>query len=48
MSDQQLEAKFSDLAHGILPADRTQRLMELCRTAETLDDAGEISRAAAA
>jgi 2-methylcitrate dehydratase PrpD len=47
MSDQQLEAKFSDLVAGILPDDRAHRLIELCRGAEDLDDAGEIARAAA-
>jgi 2-methylcitrate dehydratase PrpD len=48
MSDSQLEAKFSDLAAGILPDDRTRRLMDLCREAERLDDAGDIGRLAAA
>jgi 2-methylcitrate dehydratase PrpD len=48
MSDRQLEAKFTDLAAGILPDDRARRLMELCRGAEHLDDAGDIARAAAA
>ncbi len=48
MTDRQLEAKFSDLASGILPDDRIRRLMELCRDAERLDDAGEIGKTAAA
>jgi 2-methylcitrate dehydratase PrpD len=48
MSDLQLEAKFADLVTGILPDDRARRLMELCRDAERLDDAGDIGRAAAA
>jgi 2-methylcitrate dehydratase PrpD len=48
MSDRQLEAKFLDLAAGILPEDRARRLMDLCRDAERLDDAGDIGRAAAA
>jgi 2-methylcitrate dehydratase PrpD len=48
MTDGQLEAKFADLAAGILPDDRARRLMTLCRDAEHLDDAGDIARAAAA
>jgi hypothetical protein len=32
---------------GILPDDRAHRLMDLCQTAEGLDDAGDIARAAA-
>lgn len=48
MTDAQLDAKFTDLVADILPADRARRLMELCRGAERLDDAGDIARAAAA
>jgi 2-methylcitrate dehydratase PrpD len=48
MSDQQLEAKFTDLVTGILPNDRARRLIDLCREVERLDDAGDIGRAAAA
>ncbi len=48
MSDAQLDAKFTDLAADILPADRTRQLMALCRGVEQLDDAGDIARAAAA
>jgi 2-methylcitrate dehydratase PrpD len=48
MSDARLEAKFADLAVGILPDDRARHLMKLCRDAEHLDDAGDIARAAAA
>ncbi len=47
MTDAQLEARFADLASGILPYDRARHLMELCRNAEHLDDAGDIARAAA-
>jgi len=46
MTDAQLEAKFRDLAAGILPDDRVRHLMTLCRTAEQLADAGDIARAA--
>jgi 2-methylcitrate dehydratase PrpD len=48
MSDAQLDAKFADLAAGILPDDRARHLMKLCRDAEHLDNAGDIARAAAA
>lgn len=48
MSDRALEAKLVELASGILPADRTRRLIDLCRGAEGLADAGDIGRAAAA
>jgi 2-methylcitrate dehydratase PrpD len=48
MTDAQLEAKFSGLVSGILSDDRARRLIELCWTAERLDDAGDIARAAAA
>ena len=47
MSDKALEAKFSDLAEGILPAPQARRLMDLCWTVEKLTDASEIARAAA-
>jgi 2-methylcitrate dehydratase PrpD len=48
LGDARLEAKFRDLAAGILPDDRAARLMALCREAERLADAGDIGRAAAA
>ena len=48
MTDARLETKFADLAAGILPGDRARRLMDLCRGAEHLEDAGEIARAASA
>jgi len=48
MTDARLDAKFADLAAGILPDDRARHLMKLCRDAEHLDDAGDIARAAAA
>ena len=34
MSDSDLEHKFSDLADGILSAERTKKLIELCWTVE--------------
>ena len=48
MTDQQLEAKFTGLAAGILPPARIQHLMELCWTVEKLPDAAEIARTAGA
>jgi 2-methylcitrate dehydratase PrpD len=47
MPDAALDAKFADLASGVLPEDRAKRLLELCRGAERLGDAGDIARAAA-
>jgi 2-methylcitrate dehydratase PrpD len=48
MSDADLEAKFRDLAQGILGQRRTDEVIRLCWAAETLPDAGAIARAAAA
>jgi 2-methylcitrate dehydratase PrpD len=47
MSDQALEAKFFDLADGILPAPQARRLADLCWTIEKASDAGAIARNAA-
>jgi 2-methylcitrate dehydratase PrpD len=46
MNDAALDAKFMDLADGILPADRRRRLIDLCRSVERLADAGDVARAA--
>ena len=46
MSNAELEAKFSELAAGILPPDRIRRLMDLCWAVEHLESAGDIARAA--
>jgi len=46
MSDAALEAKFIDLAEGILSADRRWHLIDLCRSIEWLADAGDVARAA--
>ncbi|MGA7324859.1 MAG: MmgE/PrpD family protein [Rhodomicrobium sp.] len=48
MSDQMLEAKFTDLAEGILPSEQTRRLIEMCWRVEELPSAGAIAQAAAA
>jgi 2-methylcitrate dehydratase PrpD len=47
MTDSALEAKFTDLADGVLPAARARRLMELCWRVETLSGAAEIAKSAA-
>jgi hypothetical protein len=47
LSDQALEAKFSDLADGVLPKAQAQRLIKLCWEVEAAPDAGAIARAAA-
>lgn len=47
MTDQDLEAKFTDLVAPILPAAQVQRLMTTCWGLETLSDAAEIARVAA-
>jgi 2-methylcitrate dehydratase PrpD len=46
MSDAALDAKFLDLADGILPAAQAKALIEKCRTIEQQDDAGALARAA--
>jgi 2-methylcitrate dehydratase PrpD len=46
MSDSDLERKFSGLADGILPADQTRQVMDLCWKVGKLPDAATIARAA--
>jgi 2-methylcitrate dehydratase PrpD len=46
MSDKQLEAKFSDLAEGVLAAAQVRALMDACWKVEQLPDAAAIARAA--
>ncbi len=48
MSDAALEAKFTDLAAGVLPQSQTQTLMRLCWTIGQVPDAGAVARAAEA
>jgi 2-methylcitrate dehydratase PrpD len=48
MSDQALEAKFSDLVADILPPPRARQAMDLCWTLDTLPDAVAIPRVSAA
>ena len=44
MTDKQLEAKFADLADGILSPSTIQRVIEACWSVESLTSAGEIAR----
>ena len=46
MSDSALEAKFRDLAEGILPPSQIRRLMDACWNIEQLPDAAAVARAA--
>jgi len=48
MTDAMLEAKFLDLADGVLPQGKAKRLMDLCWKVETLPNAGNIAKAGAA
>ena len=47
LSDAALEAKFADLAVGILPAAQAQKLMQLCWSLEQVADVGAIAQAGA-
>ncbi len=44
MTDKQLEAKFADLADGILPPSAIERVMQACWSVESLPSADEIAR----
>jgi 2-methylcitrate dehydratase PrpD len=44
MTDKQLEAKFADLADGIIPAPTIRKVMDACWSVESLADAAEIAR----
>jgi 2-methylcitrate dehydratase PrpD len=44
MTDKQLEAKFTDLADGILPAPAIRRVMDACWNVESLPNAAEIAK----
>jgi 2-methylcitrate dehydratase PrpD len=48
MSDQALEAKFADLADGVIPAAKARKVMDLCWGVEKLASAAEIARTGAA
>jgi 2-methylcitrate dehydratase PrpD len=46
MSDAALEAKFADLADGVLPKSQARKLMDLCWGVEKLPSAAELAKAA--
>lgn len=48
LSDAALEAKFLDLADGVLPRNRAQALIERCWSVEKLSSAAELAKAASA
>ena len=48
MSDAALEAKFADLAQGVIPATQARRVMDLCWGVEKLANAADVAKAAAA
>ena len=48
MTDAALEAKFTDLADGVIPAAKARKVMDLCWGVEKLASAGEIAKAGAA
>jgi 2-methylcitrate dehydratase PrpD len=45
MTDQQLEAKFTDLANGVLPAPQVRKLIDTCWQVERLPSAAAIAKA---
>jgi 2-methylcitrate dehydratase PrpD len=47
MTDKALEAKFADLAEGILPPAQARKLMDLCWSVEKLPAAADLARAGA-
>jgi 2-methylcitrate dehydratase PrpD len=48
LSDEDLDAKFRDLASGVLSTAQVERVIELCRQVETLPDVAKLARAASA
>ena len=45
MTDAQLDAKFKDLADGVLPGAQAERVLALCRSLPDLPNAGDVARA---
>jgi 2-methylcitrate dehydratase PrpD len=45
MTDKQLEAKFADLAEGVLPGAQAQRVMKMCWSLPELGNVGDVARA---
>ncbi len=48
MSDAALEAKFADLAQGVIPPAQARKVMDLCWGVEKLASAADVAKAAAA
>ncbi len=48
MTDSALEAKFADLAQGVIPAAQARKVMDLCWGVEKLPSAADVAKAAAA
>ena len=46
MTDHDLEAKFTDLAEGILTSEQTRKLISLCWSVEKLSNVGDLAKAA--
>jgi 2-methylcitrate dehydratase PrpD len=46
MTDAALEAKFADLAEGVIPAAQARKVMDLCWGVEKLASAGDVAKAA--
>jgi hypothetical protein len=44
MTDKQLEAKFADLANGIIATPMIRRLLDTCWNVESLPSAAEIAK----
>jgi len=47
MGDEDVAAKYRELVSGILPDDQSEALIDLCWSIDTLENAGNIARAAA-
>ncbi|GJE36257.1 MmgE/PrpD family protein [Methylobacterium persicinum] len=48
MTDAQLDAKFKDLADGVLPAAQAERVLRMCRDLPNLSNAADVTRAGVA
>ena len=46
MSDDDIAGKYRELVNGVISQQQSEKLIDLCWSAESLDDAGEIARAA--
>jgi 2-methylcitrate dehydratase PrpD len=48
MTDAALEAKFADLAEGVIPKAQARKVMDLCWGVEKLGNAADVAKAGAA